>query len=316
MTFGFRFMRVILPAVWFPTVLLLLIVGIYFARRNIYMRRGDLRGAFRISAFAFIAMALGEAFWSHHAYSTFGDFMWWIRGGLAFFLFDAVFIWVCYMAVDPAMRRYWPEQVISWNRFLSGRFRDPLVGRDILIGTAAGAAAAAAMFILKASPGWMYLPGSWSAHIELFSLLGAIKHWGMFFYLLGITVFYGVGYIAAMTVPFIIFRKKWAVVALCVVWVAVNMCLDASGSLQNQLLFGLIASLLMNSCMFRFGIFSTMTAFLTLNLLTRMPLNLEPQRWSGRAAGVTIIIVLAIALYGFYASLGRRPLFARIARDM
>jgi len=37
-----------------------------------------------------------------------------------------------------ALRRRWPRRIISWNRLLSEGFRDPLVGRDILIGCAAG----------------------------------------------------------------------------------------------------------------------------------------------------------------------------------
>ncbi len=30
------------------------------------------------------------------------------------------------------MRRRWPHAIISWTRLLSGRFNDPLVGRDLL----------------------------------------------------------------------------------------------------------------------------------------------------------------------------------------
>jgi hypothetical protein len=38
-------------------------------------------------------------------------------------------------ALEPYLRRRWPERIISWNRLLAGEFRDPLVGRDILIGS-------------------------------------------------------------------------------------------------------------------------------------------------------------------------------------
>lgn len=155
-----RWTHVIFPAVWFPIVLVLLIFGLYLARRNIRMKRSDARGAFRISAFAFLTLASASALWTHHAYNSFGDFMWWVRGGLAFFLFDAGFIWVAYMAMEPAMRRRWAKLLISWSRLMSGRFRDPLVGRDILIGAIAGTAGAIAMFIFRAFPSWMSLPGA------------------------------------------------------------------------------------------------------------------------------------------------------------
>lgn len=35
------------------------------------------------------------------------------------------------------MRRYWPDSLISWNRLLSGRIRDPLVASHTLAGLAA-----------------------------------------------------------------------------------------------------------------------------------------------------------------------------------
>jgi hypothetical protein len=314
-TLGSRVTRMILPAVWFPTVLFILIVGVYFARRNIRMKRGDLRGAFRISTFAFVAMASGATLLTHHVYQNFGDFMWWVRGGLAFFLFDALYIWVCYMAIEPSMRRYWPQQMISWNRLLSGRFRDPLVGRDILVGTVAGTLAAAAMFVAKAFPGWMFLPGSWSAHVELVSLSGTFKQWGMLFYLVGITAFYGTGWIAAITIPYALFKNRKLVIAVCLIMGAVNFCLGAPGSLLHQVIFAGIVSLILTICMFRFGIFPTMVAFFVLNLLTRMPLQFETQSWSGRASIMTMIIAVAIALYGFYIALGGRSLFGQLALD-
>ncbi len=44
------------------------------------------------------------------------------------------FVWLAYIAIEPIVRRSWPELLFSWSRLLSGRFRDPLVGRDLLAG--------------------------------------------------------------------------------------------------------------------------------------------------------------------------------------
>src|SRR5207237_9972644 len=55
-------------------------------------------------------------------------------------LLDAAILWLVYMALEPYVRRYSPDMLMSWNRLLSGRFRDPRVGRDILVGIAAGLA--------------------------------------------------------------------------------------------------------------------------------------------------------------------------------
>lgn len=44
-----------------------------------------------------------------------------------------------YVALEPLVRRQWPAMLISWSRLLAGRAFDPLVGRDVLVGSAAGA---------------------------------------------------------------------------------------------------------------------------------------------------------------------------------
>jgi hypothetical protein len=44
--------------------------------------------------------------------------------------------WLLYIGLEPYVRRTWPSSLISWNRIVDGRFRDPRVARDILIGLA------------------------------------------------------------------------------------------------------------------------------------------------------------------------------------
>ncbi|MBA2525586.1 MAG: hypothetical protein H0V18_07370 [Pyrinomonadaceae bacterium] len=66
-------------------------------------------------------------------------------------------------------------RIISWNRLLSGNLRDPLIGRDILIGSLAGAA------LLANTYGWHVLSSQFGAAPEmplvmpLESLLGRRK---------------------------------------------------------------------------------------------------------------------------------------------
>src|SRR5262249_4045098 len=49
---------------------------------------------------------------------------------------------LCYLALEPAVRRRWPWGQTAWNRLLAGRFRSPLVGRDVLAGLVFGVVAA------------------------------------------------------------------------------------------------------------------------------------------------------------------------------
>ena len=57
---------------------------------------------------------------------------------LAHAMLHGVTVWVLYMAIEPYVRRVWPRMLVSWTRLLSGRLRDPLLGRDVLIGLLVG----------------------------------------------------------------------------------------------------------------------------------------------------------------------------------
>src|ERR1017187_5785962 len=53
-------------------------------------------------------------------------------------LFISAVTWILYLALEPWVRRHWPQTVISWSRLVSGQARDPLLGRDILFGVILG----------------------------------------------------------------------------------------------------------------------------------------------------------------------------------
>jgi hypothetical protein len=75
--------------------------------------------------------------YADHVADLFGELTLLLRAvGLALTL--AAVIGVLYLAVEPSLRRGWPQTLISWTRLLSGRIKDPLVGRDLLAGIALG----------------------------------------------------------------------------------------------------------------------------------------------------------------------------------
>src|SRR6185369_4458612 len=74
---------------------------------------------------------------------------------LAFAVFLASFLWVLYVALEPFVRKKWPSWIISWSRLLAGDYRDPLVGRDLLIGSVVGAVFIALSGVGRIAPNWM-----------------------------------------------------------------------------------------------------------------------------------------------------------------
>lgn len=49
--------------------------------------------------------------------------------------FTSGLVWFLYLAIEPMVRRNWPDALISWTRLQRHRFRDPLVGSHVLAGT-------------------------------------------------------------------------------------------------------------------------------------------------------------------------------------
>src|SRR5206468_2586371 len=64
-----------------------------------------------------------------------------------------------YLALEPYVRRRMPELLIGWTRLLDGRWRDPRVGRDVLVGALAGSIMALGLHVTNAPPTWIPFPG-------------------------------------------------------------------------------------------------------------------------------------------------------------
>src|SRR5690606_30766327 len=98
---------------------------------------GDRRGAARAGAAVLIINILAWLFSSHHVADPSVQTNQ-IFTMLATALFQAGLFWLFYLALEPHVRRVWPHILITWSRLMAGVVRDPLVGRDILVGLVAG----------------------------------------------------------------------------------------------------------------------------------------------------------------------------------
>src|ERR1017187_846469 len=107
------------------------------AVRNLRRGRTDLHGSLRVAAACFLLAGVGWAGWVHplasdamieHGISAAGDW-----------LLSAALLFLVYLALEPEVRARWPHAIVTWNRVLAGRWRDPQVASDILIGAAVGA---------------------------------------------------------------------------------------------------------------------------------------------------------------------------------
>ena len=111
--------------------------AVALVRRNVRLSRGDRAGAVHVAATLAILVMVAGLLTAHQSFGLNGTLatilVLFARGtlvGLAAYTF--------YMALEPDVRRRSPETLVSWSRAIDGRLRDPLVGRDLLIGIAVG----------------------------------------------------------------------------------------------------------------------------------------------------------------------------------
>lgn len=113
------------------------VFGALLAWRNLRMRRGDRQGATRMAVVLFVLQMVALIGGADHALSVAHEARIVLEATSTSLLW-AIGTFLVYLALEPFVRRRWPDRLIGWVRLLSGNWRDPMVGRDVLIGIAAG----------------------------------------------------------------------------------------------------------------------------------------------------------------------------------
>ncbi len=118
-------------------------LGLLLGVRNLRRGRANRRRAWRLFACVLAAWLAVAAL---GAFSSAGASLW-RTTTLGEALRNALVAGLCYLGFEPLLQRRAPERIASWSRVLEGSFGDPLVGRDLLVGTLLGGAMAAAMVL-------------------------------------------------------------------------------------------------------------------------------------------------------------------------
>jgi serine/threonine-protein kinase len=123
-------------------VVLPLIVGIVVARHNLRSKRGDIRGAMVVGISITILFLLAYLFSTDLRQVGLFAILIGLTASLPLgrALGYGVRMAIAYLAIEPYVRRLWPSVLVSWARLVMGRLRDPIIGRDVLVGASVGAA--------------------------------------------------------------------------------------------------------------------------------------------------------------------------------
>jgi eukaryotic-like serine/threonine-protein kinase len=127
--------------------------GLLVARRNLRLGRGDRRGASRLVLCVTVVLTIAWVLDEHHVADAHEWYLIVSFAGRALVI-GGIFWWT-YVAFEPYVRRRWPSTIVSWSRLVTGNLRDPLIGRDVLIGCTAGALITCLLLAAHLLPSWL-----------------------------------------------------------------------------------------------------------------------------------------------------------------
>jgi hypothetical protein len=250
----------------------------------------------------FAGLAGGTALASHHVATMAEISVFWrvvCKGGV-----NALLAWVVYTALEPWVRRRWPQVLISWTRYTVKGIRDPLVGRGLLFGAAFACVGAALRLLRMALHGYGGEPWmGWLdplASLRMTAAAGLLQVAGSLF-----------GPLLVLFLLFVlrvVLRKEWAAAVVCVVLVAAINDPSADYSKVDWAII-LVDTALGVFVLLRYGLLVLIAAVGLGGFLMGIPRTLDFSLWYAPMGMLPLAAVALIAVYGFRVSLAGRRLF-------
>jgi hypothetical protein len=290
--------------------------GVLLARRNLRLGRGDRRGAIVLASIVFSLSMITWLLGARHfgavleEQTRFG-------GALSGALFSAAIYGLLYLAIEPTVRRVWPQVLITWSRLAGGRLRDPLLGRDLVIGSTAGLLSTLLTFVHHFLPGWLGLPAFRPAPFNMDSLLGI----GPFLGALVVPLRVGfenaiLGAVGLVLVRMVV-KKPLAAFAIASVLFAP---LAAQGQFETGYLFldlglGVLLVAIVVFVILKYGLMAGVVSFFVHLSTKDLPLTLDSTRPHFATSLIVVGVVVAVVVVGFVMARANQPMFGRLAED-
>ncbi len=269
----------------------ILVVSAVLAWFNARTGRVDRRGAVRLVVPIF-SLALGTWIVGAHHVVTW-EALQHAQHAISLALGTAALTGMSYVAVEPHVRRRWPAVLVAWSRVFSGRWRDPLVGRDVLAGLALGAAAS---FLGLAGFWWGSRTTDADADV-ITSLLSARTT-------MAALMTIPIGAIAnalTLTVLMLVLRTvvRGNLLAVALVMLLAVVFASSSGAAAMLVFAGI--GLLSTICLIRFGLVALVTFNLVGPVFTILRAALA---WNGGAGGLMLAALVGLTMGAAYLAIG------------
>lgn len=291
----------------------ILIAGSVFARRNIRLGRGDRRGAFRVAVAGF---SLSVVLWlvtAHHVFDWGSILDSQNVAAVAEAAVHGGFLWLVYLALEPYLRRRMPNILVGWARVLDGRVRDPRVGRDVLIGLAAGTFYALTYHLVNGLPTWMSVHAQTT--IPSFNIRDAVRIIPLAapFAAANDAIHQTLGVLMLLFIVRLFTSRFWIAITILT---AVNTLLGLGG--ENALLEtpqAFLMGLAVAITVVRFGPLALGVMWFSGLFLIYSTIRVDLSLWYAPYAAATLVTLLGLAIWSFRVSLGGRPAFGKIPLD-
>ncbi|HEY0158760.1 MAG TPA: serine/threonine-protein kinase [Thermoanaerobaculia bacterium] len=281
-----------------------LVVALFVARRNVVRGRADLRGAQRIALFAMLAELAASLLIARHNALPAEEWVM-ITHLIAYALYYGLVSWVCYLAVEPYVRRQWPSMLVGWTRLVAGRFRDPLVGTELLIGLLAGAAGTAAnvygvLLLARFTPVAPYNPLFWPSIRAPLGAGHAVLHAS------ATALTYTLGVVTMLVLTRRLLRNDRAA------WIVSGVVIGAAAADAPPwaVIESVTTTVAVLVAIRLGGILAGTTAFALYYISSWTPFTWDPQAWYFGRTVFALLVLSAAAVYAFRVSLGNRPALA------
>ena len=283
-------------------LIIVLMSGAWIASRNYAQGRSDVRAARKLLLAVFV---LEMAIWiarNHYVptLATFGHFILAVSTGL----FIAAATAMLYLALDPYVRRHWPQAIVSWSRVTTGHVRDALVGRDVLWGVALGViwsvVIAVGLLGVERVGDTPQLPSQ-------SLLLGGRQMLGVWLVNVVHAIAAGLEFFFVMFILRALLRNKWvAAVGFIGIFATMNTLYNSHPAILAPVwvVVFLIAAYAVN----RFGLITLTIAIFTADLVLNLPYTLDFSNWYATGTLAVVLSFAAIATWGFRTSLAGQKL--------
>jgi serine/threonine-protein kinase len=283
--------------IYFSIFVAILLIAAYFARRNFAAGQGDQRGGLRL-ALAVMLIDLGAWLLNAHVLSDPISQIVFVLRAIGGALLVGAITFMFYLALEPDVRRRSPDLIMGWTRFIWGRWRDPRVGRDLLIGIAAASATALLVPLVVMIAEAMGTPQGSVTFMnvgfvrDLPSALGSI----LSTYQQAPALAMGVA-VVFLLLERLVRRRSLAAAAL-VILLAIPNALQQGTSLVAGMALALVIMTLPVLAFVRGGMLAFAAFITTAILLLDMPLTSDYSHWT---APPTFLAAVVLALWAYVA---------------